>query len=221
MQDSFEIDAEIRSDLGKGASRRLRRLDLVPAIIYGGSKEPQNLTLVHKDLVKHLEHESFYSHILNIKIDGKNQKSVLRAVHRHPSKAVILHVDFLRVDEKEKLKMSVPLHFLNEEACVGVKTDGGLITRSATQVEVQCLIKDLPEYLEIDLIDVKLGDSVHLSDIKLPAGVELMEIIHGHDLSVANVIKPRAVIEESDEAPAAPTTDGADAPAEGDDGDSK
>ena len=184
MQETFELTAESRSDLGKGASRRLRRSNKVPAVIYGGGKDPESLTVAHNELMQHLEHEAFYSHILTIKVDGKNQKAVLRDVQRHPAKPVIMHVDFLRVSESESIRMSVPLHFLNEDTCVGVKMGGGLITHLVTQLEVQCKAKDLPEYIEVDMKDIDVGDSVHLSDLKIPTGVELMELIHGHDLAV-------------------------------------
>lgn len=198
----FELNAEIRSDLGKGASRRLRHLNRVPAIIYGGGKDPQNLTIAHNELVQQLDQEAFYSHILKININGKAQKAVLRDVQRHPSKPVILHIDLLRVSEKESIRMSVPLHFQNADTCKGVKLGGGIVTHLITQVEVQCLAKDLPEFIEIDLVELDIGDSVHLSDIKLPKGIEVVELSHGHDLAVVNILKPRAVTED-EEIPAA------------------
>ncbi len=206
MQESFELEAEVRTDMGKGASRRLRHASKVPAIIYGGGKDPQALTIAHNELFHHLQHEAFYSHILSIKVDGKKQKAILRDVQRHPSAPIIMHIDFLRVNEKESLKMSVPLHFINEENCVGVKTGGGVISHSMTQVEIQCLAKDIPEFIEVDLEEVNLGEIVHLSDLKLPKGIELMEIIQGHDLAVVNVMKAKMVKEEDDEAPVAADT---------------
>lgn len=200
MQENFELNAELRTDLGKGASRRLRQSNRVPAIIYGGGKQPENLTIAHNELIQHLEHEAFYSHILKVKVDGKTQKAVLRDVQRHPSKALILHIDLLRVSEKESIRMNVPLHFKNEESCEGVKSGGGIITHLVTQVEVQCLAKDLPEYIEVDLLNVNVGESVHLSDIKLPEGVELIESANAHDLAVVNVLKPRGGADDDEAA---------------------
>ncbi len=191
MQESFELIAEVRTDKGKGASRRLRRMNKVPAVLYGGKQPPVSLTLQHNELLQHLENEAFYSHILNVKVDGKSEKAVLRDVQRHPSNPVIMHIDLLRVDEKARIHMSVPLHFTNEEKCVGVKTGGGSITHLMTQVEVSCLAGDLPEYIEVDLEKVEAGASVHLSEITLPKGIELVELAHGHDLAVVSVLKPR------------------------------
>jgi large subunit ribosomal protein L25 len=200
---SFNLTAEVRSDLGKGASRRLRRENKVPAVIYGAEKEPVSLTLEHDTLIHQLENEAFYSHILTIDIAGSQEKAVLKDLQRHPAKPIILHADFMRVSEKEKLKMHVPLHFTNEEEAPGVKK-GGIVTHSITEVEIQCLPKDLPEYLEVDLSGIDIEEIVHLTDIKLPAGVELVELLHGegHDQAVAAIHKTRASkeAEESGEA---------------------
>lgn len=189
----FNITAEVRSDLGKGASRRLRHEGKVPAVIYGGEKDPVSLTLDHDDLFHHLENEAFYSHILNIDVAGSKEKAVLKDLQRHPAKPIILHADFMRVSEKEKLKMAVPLHFINEEQAPGVKK-GGIVTHNITEVEVQCLPKDLPEYLEVDLAGIEIEQILHLTDIKLPAGVELVELLHGeeHNQAVAAIHKTRA-----------------------------
>jgi len=189
----FNITAEVRSDLGKGASRRLRHEGKVPAVIYGGEKDPVSLTLDHDNLFHHLENEAFYSHILNIDVAGSKEKAVLKDLQRHPSKPIIMHADFMRVSEKEKLKMHVPLHFINEENAPGVKK-GGLVTHNITEVEVQCLPKDLPEYLEVDLSDLDMEQILHLTDITLPAGVELVELLHGedHNQPIAAIHKTRA-----------------------------
>ena len=189
----FNITAEVRSDLGKGASRRLRHEGKVPAVIYGGDKDPVSLTLDHDDMFHHLENEAFYSHILNIDVAGSKEKAVLKDLQRHPAKPIILHADFMRVSEKEKLKMAVPLHFINEDEAPGVKK-GGIVTHNITEVEVQCLPKDLPEYLEVDLAGVEIEQILHLTDIKLPAGVELVELLHGeeHNQAVAAIHKTRA-----------------------------
>ena len=198
MQDSFEINATLRTDMGKGASRRLRRTDKVPAVIYGGKKDPQSLMLEHNEVILHLEHESFYSHILGVKIDGKLEKAVLRDVQRHPSKPRVLHLDFMRVSETEKLRMNVPLHFMNGEDAIGVKQQGGVVSHLSSEVEVSCLAKDLPEYIEVDMSNLELGQSIHLSELKLPAGVELVELSHGeaHDQAIVNIHKAKKVVEE-------------------------
>jgi len=200
MQENFELEAETRTDLGKGASRRLRRTNKVPGVIYGGGKDAVSLTLTHNILQQHLENEAFYSHVLNVKVDGKAEKAILRDLQRHPSKPVILHIDFLRINENEKLSTNVPIHFLNEDICVGVKTGGGNITHLVVQLEVSCLPKDIPEFITVDMENVDLGASVHMSEITLPEGITLVELEHGHDLAIANVVKPRgeAVEEETE-----------------------
>lgn len=202
QQETFELDAEVRVDMGKGASRRLRHASKVPAIMYGAGKESMPLTLVRNTLDKHLAHEAFYSHILTIKVGGEKQKVILRDVQRHPSKPYILHVDFMRVSATEKLRMNVPLHFLNEDIAVGVKEEGGVIAHNLTDVEVSCLGSNLPEYIEVDLAELKLGESIHLSSLKLPEGVELVELSHGeeHDQPVASIHKARVATEAEGEA---------------------
>jgi large subunit ribosomal protein L25 len=194
MSDQFELTAEVREDLGKGASRRLRRLaDHVPAIIYGGDKDPQPLTMIRKDLEKALENEAYYSHVLTIKVGKDKQKAILKDLQRHPARNSVMHADFLRVDDKTVVKVHVPIHFLNEEACVGVKTEGGMIQHQATDVEVQCLPGDIPEYLEVEMLEVITGQIVHLSDVKLPAGVISVALALGedHDLAIASVVAPK------------------------------
>ncbi|MGM0594060.1 MAG: 50S ribosomal protein L25/general stress protein Ctc [Pseudomonadota bacterium] len=209
MSNEFTITAEVRSDMGKGASRRLRRAGKFPAVIYGGDAEPMALSLDHDDMVHSLENEAFYSHILSLDVDGKTEKAVLKDLQRHPSKPLLLHADFMRVSDKEKIKMHVPLHFINEESSPGVKK-GGVVTHNMTEVEVQCLPKDLPEYLEVDMDGLEIEQILHLSDVKLPAGVELVELLHGddHDQAIAAIHKTRAS-KEADE------DEGGEAPAEG------
>ena len=189
--ETFDLTVETRTDKGKGASRRLRRARKVPGIIYGGGKEPLAIALGHDDLMHHAEYEAFYSHVLNLDIDGSKEQVVVKDLQRHPFKRAILHVDFQRVSATEKLRMHVPLHFLNEEKCVGVKEQGGVIMHLATEVEVSCLAKDLPEYIEVDVTGVHAGESIHLSDLDLPEGVELVALGQGedHDLAVMNVQK--------------------------------
>ena len=201
MSDQFELSAELREDLGKGASRRLRRLaDLVPAIIYGGDKDPQPLTMIRKDLEKALENEAYYSHVLTIKVGKDKQKAILKDLQRHPAKNSVMHADFLRVDDKTAVKVNVPIHFLNEDTCVGVKMQGGMIQHQATDVEVQCLPGDIPEYLEVDMLEIETGQIVHLSDIVLPEGVTSVALALGedHDLAIASVIAPKGGGEEED-----------------------
>ncbi len=190
----FTLNATARDTAGKGASRRLRRLaNQVPAIVYGGKKNPENISLIHDDLVHALENEAFYSHIISLNVDGSSQDVILKDLQRHPAKPIILHADFMRVSKKQALTVRVPLHFINEEACVGVKMGGGSIAHSMTELEVSCLPADLPEYLEVDMIDVEVGQVVHISDIKLPEGVTSVALSHGedHDLSVATVNAPK------------------------------
>ena len=201
MQENFELICEVRTAEGKGASRRLRREGKVPAILYGGHEAPVPLTLSHNELMKHLAHESFYSHILTVKHDGKTEKAVLRDVQRHPAKPVVLHIDLLRVSESEKIRMNVPLHFLNGETCPGVKQQGGIVSHLMTEVEVSCLAKDLPEFIAVDLAEMSVGDAIHLSQLNLPAGAELVELMHGpeHDQAVVSIHLPRGAIEAAAE----------------------
>lgn len=191
---AFSLDVAVRSDLGKGASRRLRRQKQIPAILYGGEQAPQIISIELKNLVKQLENEAFYSHILTLNIAGTPTKAVLKALQRHPASNAPTHADFQRVDESHEIHMHVPLHFINEAACAGVKTQGGLISHQLTEVVVSCLPKNLPEYLEVDMADILVGQAVHLSNIQLPSGVKLVELSHGstnHDLTVALVLAPR------------------------------
>ena len=198
----FVFNAQAREDKGKGASRRLRRLaNQVPAIIYGGKTDPSNVSILNKDVEHALENEAFYSHIITINVDGAGSEEViLKDVQRHPAKGFVLHMDFLRVDRTQKLNTKVPLHFINEEKSKGVKA-GGIVQHSITELDIECLPQDLPEYIEVDLADVDMGDIVHISDLKLPQGVASVDLSHGeeYDLTVASVIKPRGVTEEEGE----------------------
>lgn len=199
MANQFELAAETRKDQGKAASRRLRRLaEKVPGIMYGANKTPTPISVGLKELSKALENEAFYSHILTIVLDGKAEKAILRDLQRHPVKNIPTHIDLQRIDENAKLTMRVPLHFINEEICHGVKEQGGEIHHGLSDVEVSCLPKHLPEYLTVDMAAVSVGHAVHLSDLKLPEGVALVQLSLGHDLAVANV---RTV--KGEEAPAA------------------
>ena len=202
MAKIHEIPAELRKDEGKGASRRLRHADVVPAILYGGKESPQSIQFVHKDVFMASQHEWFYSAILDLKIDGKNQKVLLRDMQRHPYKQRLLHLDFQRVSENEALKIRVPLHFLNQEKSPAGKTAGVLVTHELNDIVVSCLPKDLPEFIEVDLGNLNVGDIVHLSDLKLPAGLEIPELKLGKEHDVA-VVLAKVAREEVEEAPAA------------------
>ncbi len=212
MSTDFTLNAKGREDTGKGASRRLRRLaGEIPAIIYGGKKAPAQISLAHKDVMKALENEGFYSQVVSLDVDGKAEDVIIKDIQRHPAKAIVLHMDFLRVSKTTKLTTKIPLHFINEDTCVGVKLGGGLIAHSMTELDIQCLPKDLPEYLEVDMAEIELGQTVHISDIKLPKGVESVALSQGedHDLPVATVNKPKAAVEEEPADEAGSETDGA------------
>jgi large subunit ribosomal protein L25 len=185
--------------MGKGASRRLRRAGKIPAIIYGGDKDPEALTLSHNEVLRNLEHEAFYSHILTIKSAGNEMQAILRDLQRHPSKAIIMHMDLQRVSATEKLWTNVPIHIIGEDISPSVKA-GCLVSHDLTDVEVECYPKDLPEYIEVDISALELGESIHLSDLKVPDGVTLTELERGedHDASVVSIHAKR-VVEEDEE----------------------
>ena len=188
----FELNAQARADMGKGASRRLRRLDnLVPAIVYGGEKAPQNIAIPHKDLAKALETEAFYSHLITLHVDGASETVILKDLQRHPAKPRILHADFLRVDKNRKLHVRVPLHFINEDTCKAVKTQGAVISHLASELEITCLPHQLPEYITVDLANATMGQIIHIGDIKLPPGVESVALSHGDNQGLASVHAPK------------------------------
>ena len=196
----FELVAEAREDVGKGASRRLRRAGKIPGIVYGTDKDATMITLDHNELMHQLDHEAFYSHILSLKIGKKAaEKVVLKDLQRHPYKRAVMHVDLQRINENESLTMRIPLHYINEDKCIGVKQDGGVVSHLITEIDIVCLPKDLPEFIEVDMHNVELNETVQLSDLKLPEGVELYSLLHGGDdtQAIATVHLPKAVeIEE-------------------------
>lgn len=196
----YIINAEKREDQGKGASRRLRRAGLVPGIVYGAGKEPTPISVRENELLKHLDDEGFYSQVLTLKLGGQDENVVLRDLQRHPYKPNILHFDLQRINMDEKIHVHVPLHFLNEESCVGVKNEGGTVSHLLVEVEVVCLPASIPEYIEVDLAELHAGETLHLSDLKLPEGVELVELTHGHDNAVVTILKARGGAEEEEEA---------------------
>ena len=228
MSDKFNLVAEIRTGQGKGASRRLRREGKVPAIIYGAGRPPRQLAFDHNKVIKQLENESFYSSILNIKVGDKSQAAIVKDIQRHPARKIIMHMDFQRIVEDEKIKMNVPIHLLNMEDAVGVRDGGGSVSHLKTDVEVSCLPKDLPEYFEIDVVALGLDEMLHLSDIKLPDGVEIPELAlgseHDHPIVSIHVIKVAVVEEEVAEgveaegAEEAPAEDAAGDDADGESG---
>ncbi len=193
MSTSFELTAELRKDKGKGASRRLRRSGKIPAILYGAGEAPQSLVLDHDAVVHNLENEAFYSHILNIDVEGKTVQAVLKDIQRHTHKPSVLHIDLQRISAGEKLRMHVPLHYIGEDRAVGVKKSGGVISHLMMDVEITCLPKDLPEYIEVDVSNLGLNESLHLSDIQLPDGVEIVALLHGpeHDQPIISIHSPR------------------------------
>ena len=202
MSEGFELECFIRTDLGKGASRRLRRINSnIPAILYGGDKAPVSLSIAHKDIAKATESEVFFSQVITLNINNKKEPAVIKALQRHPAKPLILHADFQRVSMDKEILVKVPIHFLNEDECVGVRLGGGNIIKSLNEIEVSCLPKDLPEYIEVDMLDIELGGSIHLSDITLSEEVISVALSHGEesDLTVASVQAPRGVAEEEDE----------------------
>ena len=191
MSENFIVNAEVRDVKGTGASHRLRHAGRVPAIIYGGDVAAQQLSVEHRELAKHLETEAFYSHVLTIKIGDKEEQAVLKDLQRHPAKPIVMHADFLRVRNDQAIRMNVPVHFKGAEIAVGVKTGGGLLEHLVNEIEVECLPQNLPEFIEIDVTQLNVGESVHMSELTLPEGVELVELKHGNDAAVAAIHLPR------------------------------
>jgi len=210
---NFEINAELREVKGTSASRRLRREQgLTPGIVYGAGKEVTQVTMLLKDLNKAFENEGFFSHIIKLNVNGKSEDVMIKDVQRHAFRPVVLHVDFLRVNKDSIIKQHIPLHFINEEECKGVKLQGGKITHVMSDVEVICAAGDLPEFIEVDMIDAEVGTIIHLSELKLSEGVKILALTHGadHDASVVNVAIPKGVADEDE---AAESAEGEEAPA--------
>ncbi|MEM8594059.1 MAG: 50S ribosomal protein L25/general stress protein Ctc [Pseudomonadota bacterium] len=215
MSDNLQLAATTRDVKGKGASRRLRRLEgKLPAIVYGNG-EPSNVSIEQKELLKLLENEATYSSILDLVVDGKAEPVLLKDLQRHPAKNLVLHADFQRIDLKKTINVNVPLHFINEDTCKGVKIGGGNISRLQTSVELSCLPTALPEYIEVDMLEQELGDVLHISDLALPEGVTSIALEHEHDLAIAQINAPKAIVEEETGAPEA----AADEDTEGDNAD--
>jgi len=217
MSNNITLNAEPRSDSGKGASRRLRHQGLVPAIIYGGKFDPVQVSVDHNVFIHELDKETIYTQVVDLKMGDKVQEVILRDLQRHPYKNKIMHADFFRIDKNTPIKVVVPVHVANAEECVGVKMEGGLITQIVTEIEIIALPKDLPEFLEIDVLELHLGDILHLTDIQMPEGVEIVALTYledvediehdEHNVGVLSIIKPREEVIE-DEAPEAPEMEG-------------
>ncbi len=206
---TIEISAVKRDAKGTGASRRLRRAGAVPGVLYGGGKDAVTIELNAKDLFMQFRHEAFHASILNLNLDGKKESVLLRDYQMHPVRNTIQHVDFQRVSATEKIHVKVPFHFINADVAPGVKLGGGIVAHVQTEADVSCLAKDLPEFIEVDVGTLEMGHSIHLSQIKLPKGVEFVQLAHGDDAAVASIAKTRGGVseasaeEETPEAPAA------------------
>ncbi len=196
----FELVAEKREDVGKGASRRLRNAGKLPGIVYGTDKDAVMITLAHNEVMHQLENEAFYSKILTLKVGKDSEKVVLKDLQRHPYKIQLMHIDLLRIKENEALTMRVPLHFINEDIAIGVKEGGGVVSHLLTELDIVCLPKDLPEYIEVDMAEVALDETIHLSHLVLPEGVQLHSLLHGGDdsLSVASIHIAKGIVEEEE-----------------------
>jgi large subunit ribosomal protein L25 len=215
MKISFELGAEFRDGQGKGASRRLRHAGRVPAILYGGHVEPRAITLDHQKLMTLIDNEKFYSSIINLVVGDKKQAAIVKDLQMHPARNAIVHVDMQRVSENEKIRIHIPIHFKGEAASPGVKTEGGVVSHRVADVEILCLPKDLPEFIELDLSGMHINESKHLSDLPLPEGVTIPAIAKGN-ATVVSIHPPRAEEPEpTAEAAAATPAEGAAAPAEG------
>jgi len=201
MSKTHEIKAQSRKDEGKGASRRLRRAAFVPAVVYGAGQPPESIQIEHNTILLAAKHEWFFSSVLDLNVDGKVQKVLVRDWQQQPFKLQMTHMDFLRINENEAVRVNVPLHFLNQDASPAGKTSGVVISHNLTEVEVSCLPANLPEFIELDLAALKPGDIVHLSQLKLPAGVEIAALHLGADHDIA-VVTANTVKEEVEEAPA-------------------
>ena len=196
MSQDFDLIADYREDQGKGASRRLRREGKIPAIIYGAGRPARSLTLDHNKVAHQLENESFYSSILSIKIEEKSQPVILKNIQRHPSKRQIMHLDLQRIVEDEKIKMNVPIHYTGQDIAIGIKEDGGTVTKITNDVEVTCLPKDLPEYLEVDISELGLNEMLYMSDIKIPDGVEIVGLVHDDGEQQQPIVSIQIIKEE-------------------------
>ena len=200
----FELIAQARTLQGTGASRRLRRAGNVPGVVYGGDQAAVSIELDHKELFMQFRHEAFHASVLTLILDGKKESVLLRDFQMHPVRNTIQHVDLQRVSATEKIHVKVPFHFINADVAPGVKLGGGIVAHILTEADVSCLAKDLPEFIEVDVATLEMGHSIHLSQIKLPKGVEFVQLSHGDDAAVASIAKTRgSVSATAEETPAA------------------
>ncbi len=196
MAKEFDLIADFREEQGKGASRRLRHSGKVPAIIYGAGRPARSITFDHNEVIQQLENESFYSSILKVKVGEKSQAAILKDVQRHPSRRLIMHIDLQRVVEDQAIKMNVPIHYLGEEDAVGVRDGGGTVTKMVNDVEITCLPKDLPEYLELDISHLGLDEMMYITDIKLPEGVEIVGLAQAEEEQAQPIVSIHFIHEE-------------------------
>jgi large subunit ribosomal protein L25 len=193
----IEINAIVRELKGTGASRRLRHAGKTPGVLYGGDKEATSLEIDSKELFMQFRHEAFHASILTLNLAGKKEAVILRDFQMHPVRNNIVHIDFQRINENEKISVKVPFHFINEETAPGVKLEGGLISHIMTEIDISCLPKDLPQYIEVDMGALSIGDSIHLSEVKVPEGVELTTLSDENDPAITSISKPKVVVEEA------------------------
>ena len=220
MAKGFDLVAELREDAGKGSSRRLRREGKVPAIIYGGGMPPRSLSFERNALMRQMEQEAFFSSVINVQVGKKQQPAILKDVQMHPAKRMVLHMDLQRIIATEKIRMSVPIHYLNEATAIGVKLGGGTVSHMYSEVDISCLPKNLPEYLEVDIAELELDQMLHLSDIKLPDGVEITELAQGpeNDKPIVAIHILKVAVEPEEEAIEGEVAEGEAPPAEPEEG---
>ena len=198
MTDLLTLEAEVRTDLGKGASRRLRHANKVPAILYGEGQDPVSLTLEHKNVYRAQQEEAFYTQVITLNIGGKPVECLIKDMQRHPFKQLVMHLDFLRIDATHKVHTNAPIHFINEELAA---KKGGIIAHHVNEIAVNCLPADLPEFIEVDLASIEVGQTLHLSDVTLPKGVSSDELAKGesHDQAVVTLNAPKGSSDEDEE----------------------
>ena len=192
----IEINAKERKSKGTGASRRLRHEGTTPGILYGGVKDSISLEIDTKELFMQFRHEAFHASILTLNLEGKKESVILRDFQMHPVRNNIQHIDFQRINENEKISVKVPFHFVNEDTAPGVKIEGGLVSHIMTEIDISCLPKDLPQYIEVDLGELAMGESIHLSEVTVPEGVELTSLTDENDPAITSISKPKVVVEE-------------------------
>ena len=218
----IQINANVRELKGTGASRRLRHAGKTPGVLYGGHKEATSLEIDSKELFMQFRHEAFHASILTLNLAGKKEAVILRDFQMHPVRNNIVHIDFQRINENEKISVKVPFHFINEETAPGVKLEGGLISHIMTEIDISCLPKDLPQYIEVDMSALSIGDSIHLSEVKVPEGVELTTLSDENDPAITSISKPKVVVEEAVTAQSENSEEGSEEGSSGDEsGDEK